>query len=212
MMKKILKFICLFLLIILNNSLQATDYPTNYYKGKFYESVKDNFLVATERMLDPRFKKTVIAMFQNDENGAWGLVINKTIGLISLGELIKISENSNSNKKNLYNKKIPIFWGGPVDRHRIFIIHSNEYESESTKKYNEISISTDLKTLLKIAENKGPKNNLVIVGVSSWGPGQLEGEMEGDHWILSKIKKDLIFEGNDLEKWKIAMENSFIKL
>ena len=68
-MKKILKFICLFLLINLNNYLQATDYPTNYYKGKFYESVKGNFLVATDRMQDSRFKKTAIAMFKNDENG-----------------------------------------------------------------------------------------------------------------------------------------------
>ena len=99
-----------------------------------------------------------------------------------------------------------------MDRNRIFILHSNEYESESTIKFNKISVSTDLKTLFKIAENKGPKNNLVIVGISSWGPGQLEGEMEREGWVLSEIKTDLIFKGKDLEKWKKAIKNSFIKL
>ena len=31
-------------------------------------------------MTDDRFKKTVIVMLDNDEEGAWGLVINKPIG------------------------------------------------------------------------------------------------------------------------------------
>tara|TARA_B100000686_G_C16640295_1_gene889713 strand:- start:547 stop:1191 length:645 start_codon:yes stop_codon:yes gene_type:complete len=210
--KKIFKFIFLFLLINLSSSLQATDHSVNYLKGKFYESVKDNFLVATNQMRDPKFKKTVITILENDENGAWGLVINKTIGLVALKDLINPSENLYSDKKNIKSKKIPIYWGGPVDRNRIFILHSNEYESESTIKFNKISVSTDLKTLFKIAENKGPKNNLVIVGISSWGPGQLEGEMEREGWVLSEIKTDLIFKGKDLEKWKKAIKNSFIKL
>ena len=55
-MKIVLKFILLFCFINLNNSIKAADYPMKYYKGKFYESVKDNFLVATNYMKDPRFK------------------------------------------------------------------------------------------------------------------------------------------------------------
>ena len=56
-----------------------------------------------------------------------------------------------------------------------------------------IDDSINIKNLIK------NKSNLVIVGASSWGPGQLEGEMERDDWILSEIKKDLISEGNDLD-------------
>ena len=55
-------------------SVQTLHSQQNYIKGKFYESVKGNFLVATEQMRDPRFKKTVIIMLENDQNGAWGLV------------------------------------------------------------------------------------------------------------------------------------------
>ena len=120
-MKKVFIYFFLILLLNFNISLQALDLPKNYLKGKFYESVKDNFLVATEKMNDPRFEKTVIAMFENDENGSWGLVINKPLGLIPLGKLIDLSENSNSNKKDLYNVEIPIFWGGPVDINKILI-------------------------------------------------------------------------------------------
>ena len=210
--KIVLKFILLFCFINLNNSIKAADYSLNYYKGKFYESVKDNFLVATNYMKDPRFKKTVIVMFESDEDGAWGLVVNKPIGSVFVKDLVDLPKNLKKLNKKIINKKIPIFWGGPVDKNRIFILHSKEYESETTIKYNKLSLSSDFETLLKIAENKGPKNNLIIIGISSWGPGQLEGEIERDGWILSEIKKEVIFEIENNEKWKNAFKKGYLKL
>jgi len=53
---------------------------------------------------------------------------------------------------------------------------------------------------------------MIILGISSWGPGQLEGEMESDKWILSEIKNELIFEIENKEKWKKAIEKGFLKL
>ena len=209
-MKKLLTI--LILLLNFNISILAAETPKKWIKGKFYESVKDNLLVATKEMRDPRFKKSVIIMIESDKNGAWGLAINKPIGSIPLGKLINISDHSNVKKKDLFDVKIPIFWGGPVERHNIFILHSKEYKSETTINYNNISISSDYKTLIEIADNKGPKKKLVIIGISSWGEGQLEGEIEKDHWILSEINTDLIFGRDNLKKWINALKNGFVRL
>ena len=211
-MKTILKFVFIFFLINFYNLSQAEEYPKNYYEGKFYESVKDNFLVATEKLTGTRFSETVIIMFENDENGAWGLVVNKPIGLTSINKLIEIPKSFTEEQKKLTKMKIPIFWGGPVEENRIFILHSNEYISETTIKYRNVSISSDYKTLLKIADNKGPKNKIIILGISSWGPGQLEGEIEKYSWMLSEINNELIFEIENQEKWKKAKENGYLKL
>ena len=211
-MKTILKFVFIFFLINFYNLSQAEEYPKNYYEGKFYESVKDNFLVATEKLTGTRFSETVIIMFENDENGAWGLVVNKPIGLTSINKLIEIPKSFTEEQKKLTKMKIPIFWGGPVEENRIFILHSNEYISETTIKYRNVSISSDYKTLLKIADNKGPKDKIIILGISSWGPGQLEGEIEKYSWMLSEIKNELIFEIENQEKWKKAKENGYLKL
>ena len=75
----------------------------------------------------------------------------------------------------MYKINIPVFWGGPVETKKIFILHSNEYQSDSTKNYNGISISQDYNILFEIAKNKGPEKSLVIFGYSGWGSGQLEG-------------------------------------
>ena len=171
---KFLLSIVILKFLLLHYDPILADAPKNYFKGKFYKSVENYFLVATAQMRDARFKKTVILMLDNDENGSWGFVINKSIGSISLAELINISQEERDEKETLYNEVIPIFWGGPVDETRIFILHSKEYKNESTRHYKDISISRDYKTLFDIAQKKGPKKSMVILGYSGWASGQLE--------------------------------------
>ena len=216
-MSSMKKRILLFLFITLQISLfhhvsTVAKAPENYLKGKFYSSVKNNFLIATEKMRDNRFEKTVIVMLENDKDGAWGLVVNKPIGSIPLALLVDPSLGTPEEREELYKVDILIFWGGPVEVKEIFVLHSSEYQSETTKNYGGISISQDYKILFDIAGKKGPEKSLVILGYSGWGSGQLEGEMERDHWILSKLDIDIIFEKESIKKWPKAYENSFIRL
>jgi len=213
-MKKRILLLLFFILTILlfNNSTTSAEGPKNYLKGKFYSSVKDHFLIATEKMKDNRFSETVIVMFENDENGAWGLVINKRLGTMPIALLIDPFLNSSEEREKLFKINIPVFWGGPVDVKEIFILHSTEYQSETTKNYGNISISQDYNILFDIAENKGPEKSLVILGYSGWGSGQLEGEMERDHWILSDIDLDITFDQESNTKWEKAYKKSFIKI
>ena len=209
------KIILLFLIItvaLFNNVIGSAEGPKNYLKGKFYSSVKNHFLIATEKMRDNRFSKTVIIMLESDKNGAWGLVINKRLGTMPMALLIDPSLNTSEEREKLYKVNVPIFWGGPVDVKEIFILHSIEYQSDTTKNYGNISISKDYNILFDIAENKGPKKSLVVFGYSGWGSGQLEGEMERDHWILSDIDLNIVFDKNSDTKWNEAFKNSFIKI
>ena len=120
-MKKLL--VIFFVLVATNISFSAKSidlpkhykFPKNYFKGKHYDSVKDFFLIATKKMGDVRFKKTVILMLEHDKKGALGIVINKPLGKITLGSLISQVDDQSINKKELYDIKIPIYWGGPVD-------------------------------------------------------------------------------------------------
>ena len=211
------KRILLFLIFVLqissfHNIFALAEDPKNYLKGKFYSSVKDHFLIATEKMKDNRFEKTVIAMLENDEDGAWGLVINKPIGSIPIALLIDPSLNTSKEREELYKLNIPVFWGGPVGTKEIFILHSNEYQSSTTNNYGSISISQDYNILFDIVKNKGPEKSLVILGYSGWGSGQLEGEMERDGWILSDIDLEIIFSKESNTQWNKAYRNSFIKI
>ena len=213
-MKKRILLLLFFIITILlfNNSTTSAEGPKNYLKGKFYSSVKDHFLIATEKMKDSRFEKTVIVMLESSKEGAWGLVINKRLGTMPIALLIDPSINTSEEREKLYKINIPIFWGGPVDVKEVFILHSVEYQSDTTRNYGIISISQDYNILFDIAKNKGPEKSLVILGYSGWGSGQLEGEMERDHWILSDIDLDITFDEKSNTKWNKAIKNSFIKI
>ena len=151
-------------------------------------------------------------MLENNKDGAWGLVINKPLGSVPLALLIDPSLSSLKEREDLYKVKIPIFWGGPVETTTIFVLHSNEYKSDSTNNYGDISISQDYDILFDLAKNRGPEKSLVILGYSGWGSGQLEGEMEMDHWILSDIDLKITFDKESNTKWHRALKNSFIKI
>ena len=210
-MKKIILLFFISTISLFDSEIGKAEEPKNYLKGKFYSSVKDHFLIATDKMTDDRFGKTVIVMLDSDESGAWGLTINKRLGMMPIALLIDPTLNTSEEREELFKINIPIFWGGPVDPQEIFVLHSTEYKSETTKKYDKISISQDYNILFDIAKNEGPKKSLVILGYSGWGSGQLEGEMERDHWILSDIDLDIIFDSESKTKWNRALKNSFIK-
>ena len=197
---------------LFHNIFALAEGPKNYLKGKFYSSVENHFLIATEKMKDDRFEKTVNAMLESDEDGAWGLVINKPLGSLPIALLIDPLLSTSEERERLYKINIPVFWGGPVETKKIFVLHSNEYQSDTTNKYGNISISHDYDILFDIVRKKGPEKSLVILGYSGWGSGQLEGEMERDHWILSDIDLNITFDEESHTKWNRAYKNSFIKI
>ena len=217
-MKKILWVSVLSLLFNLSFSAQSVElpkyyqFPNKYFKGKFYNSYKNLLLVATTKLSDTRFEKSVVLMIDHDEQGAIGFVINKPWGKFSLLRLINKSEDISIDKKKLYNIKIPIFWGGPLDQNKIFILHSNEYKNSTTKKFSDLSISRGNQILFEIAQKKGPKESLVIIGLSAWTVGQLDGEVEKGDWAFSEINNDLIFKKKNEKKWLEAIKNQFLPL
>ena len=216
-MKKFLLIITT-IFISLNYPAQSIDlpkyyqFPENYLKGKYHESTKDFFIVATNKLKDSRFKKAVIVMLEHDNKGALGVVINKPLGNFKIGSLIKDLNIDDTDKKELYDFEVPIYWGGPLDNNKLLILHSSDYKNQNTKNYQDISITNDYKALLDIAQNKGPKNKLVIIGVSAWNLGQLEGEIDKGHWNLSEINENILFEKNNENKHIIATKNSFVRL
>tara|TARA_B100001123_G_C15081933_1_gene936027 strand:- start:299 stop:958 length:660 start_codon:yes stop_codon:yes gene_type:complete len=218
--KKFLILFTVFLFLKLSHLTYAIDlpkyynFPKNYSPGEFLSSLKDFLLVSTEEMDDSRFKETVILLIDHDKEGALGLVINKPLGEISIGSLVQNQKDINViKKKELFNIKIPIFWGGPLDNNKILILHSKDYKNQNTKIFEHLSISNDYDTLFAIAEKNGPKKSLVIIGISAWTIGQLEGEIiEKKYWVISEINEDIVFEVDNKKKFIKATKNSFLRL
>lgn len=161
-------------------------------------------LVATPLISEGCFQKSVVYVFAHNDDGAMGVIINQPLEMVKFSALV---EGFSANEKT-DSLELPVYYGGPVDRHRGFVLHSADYIREHTLiRHSDVAITASNTVLRDIAEGKGPKHAQLHVGFSGWSAGQLEQEIEQNSWIHVPTTQALIFEtANDL-KWATASKS-----
>jgi putative transcriptional regulator len=172
-------------------------------------SLQGKFLVANPSLADPRFAHTVILMVKHDATGAFGLVINRPVGIAEVAP--DEAEGKDGDDKPPAKReplRFPAFLGGPVEPDKAFIVHSSEYRADDTIAVTaRVAVTSSIRILNDIAHGKGPKRTLYVVGYSGWKAGQLEEEMRHNSWFEAPVDDWLIFGGEDGETvWEEAME------
>ena len=170
---------------------------------KIVESLQGKFLLATPQMPDPRFRQLVIYLCSHNEEGAMGLVVNQP-SPHSMEDIFK-SANLPLPKKKLP----PIYIGGPVEMTAAFFLFSAEYQPETFLEVKDsIRLSGDAQILCDIAEGRGPKEFIFLLGYAGWAPGQLEQELTNNGWLTLPANHNDIFVTEDEFKWKkVAARN-----
>ena len=179
------------------NAAEQSDYLTG------------QLLVATPEMRDPRFVETVIYMVKHSSEGAFGLVINRPLAKGPVEDLLKGFGMDSSGAKG----EIIVHYGGPVSPSAGFVLHSDDVLlEESAKVANGIAMTSDPKLIEAMAQGKGPRQSLFILGYAGWAPGQLEGELVAGSWFVVSGDKALIFGQDADRKWRQAMDKRKIPL
>ena len=150
----------------------------------------NHFLVAMPSLVDANFSKAVIYLYEHDEEGALGMIINKPLE-INLGNMlqhldINISEES--------IQELPVLMGGPVGQEHGFII----YVPDSTL---DVLVSASKDMLKDIANGKGPKHFAVTLGYAGWGAGQLEKEIARNDWLVIPFDSSILFNTPMEKRW-----------
>lgn len=163
------------------------------------ESLQGNFLVATNQMRDPRFRKCVILIcFHNPSEGAMGLVVNQPLGDFSLRHALHGLDFDDTTLV-----LPPVYLGGPVEVESAFILHSAEYVRPGSQQVlDQVYLSSDPLLLLEVARGRGPRQCRLLVGYAGWGVGQLEHELAGEGWLTLPAAADDLFHIPAAAMWK----------
>ena len=173
------------------------------------DNLTGQLLVATPEMRDPRFVETVIYIVKHSGEGAFGLVINRPLAKGPVEDLLKGFGIDSSGAKG----EIIIHYGGPVSPRAGFVLHSDDVLlEESAKVANGIAMTSDPKLIEAMAQGKGPRQSLFVLGYAGWAPGQLEGELLAGSWFVVSGDKALIFGQDADRKWRQAMDKRKIPL
>ncbi|MEX0281710.1 MAG: YqgE/AlgH family protein [Arenibacterium sp.] len=160
-------------------------------------------LIAMPGMGDPRFERSVVFMCSHSDEGAMGLIVNKPVPDLSLLSLLGQLEIAADD----VDERTPVYFGGPVEGARGFVLHSPDYTSglHSLNVNEAFSMTATLDILEELGAGKGPDRALMVLGYAGWGPGQLEGEISMNGWLTGEASPEIVYEADDPVKWEMAL-------
>ena len=129
-------------------------------------------LVASPRLVDPNFVRTVVALLNHDEQGAMGLVINRPSDVPVADHLPEWTEHL----------ALPpvVFSGGPVEPSVAIGLRQSYEDGPRATPLTGVAMVN-----FSEEEAEEPRGNVrVFAGYAGWGPGQLEDEVEEESWIV----------------------------
>ena len=161
-------------------------------------------LIAMPAMGDPRFAQSVVYMCSHSQEGAMGLIVNKPQPQVQFKTLLEQLDIP----KDAAVRDIRVHFGGPVEMGRGFVLHREDYRSETGTIEVEggICMTATLDILESIAQGAGPKTSMLALGYAGWGPGQLEDEIVQNGWLTCDPRDDIIFGRANEHKWTAALK------
>ena len=164
--------------------------------------LSNQFLMAMPGMVGGHLAGTVIYVCEHSAKGALGLVINRPTDLTveSLLEKIDLKLEISTDTDSL------VFFGGPVQTDRGFVLHAPAREYSSSIKLEGMALTTSRDVLEDVAGGCGPDRILVTLGYAGWGAGQLENELAQNAWLSVASDPEIIFGVPPEERYDAALK------
>jgi putative transcriptional regulator len=154
------------------------------------ESFQGHLLAAVPELRDPNFARSVVLLVQHNEEGAFGLVINRPTDARLRDVWNQVSEAPCRREDKLHV-------GGPVEG-PLMALHQHQTCSEKIV-IPDVHFCSGRDHLEQLVAEDGPVK--FFAGFAGWGSGQLEGEMSENSWLILPARPAMVF-SNDPSLWE----------
>jgi putative transcriptional regulator len=164
------------------------------------ESLAGKLLVATPALLDENFYRTVVLLLAHDDNGAFGIVLNRPLDSSAVGDHIPAWEEHVAAPGR-------IFAGGPVEPAMALGLAAAAADSEPegwmpmTDGYGLIDLGSTPDSLDVVVQRVR-----VFTGYAGWGAGQVEGEVAANAWFVLDAEPGDAFTAEPHTLWRRVLE------
>lgn len=178
------------------------------------DSLAGHFLIADLDLLDPSFHRAVVLLLDHSEAGAFGLVVNRPLGLTA-AQIVQSADEPVSFPER--RGKIPLYGGGPVETQAVFTLHTGfpgVWTSPAAREVRpglwfEPSFPAVQPYVAGIAPDLPPDDVPIVrlyLGYAGWGEDQLETELDQGAWQVIEARSSLVFQVPPQDIWRRAME------
>jgi putative transcriptional regulator len=161
-------------------------------------------LIAMPGIDDPRFERALILMCAHGGDHAMGLTLNRPVEGLTVPDLLRRLNVETS----IILPDDPVLFGGPVDRERGFVVHTDDYScAQSTMPISDGLAWTATREVLQAMGDRArrPRKSLLALGYAGWGPGQVERELQENVWLTCDPDEELLFGADHELKWSQAL-------
>jgi len=174
-------------------------------------NLTNQFLIAMPGMLDETFAGAVVYLCEHSRNGALGLMINKPVDINLKNLFDKIELPLEGEASDTLGDQ-PVFYGGPVQTERGFVLHEFPAGPGDAPAYSStlqvpggLQMTTSKDVLEALARGAGPRRVLVTLGYSGWSGGQLEDEIGRNGWLNVPASPEIIFDTPAEQRYEKAL-------
>jgi len=155
---------------------------------------KGKILLSEPFMGDYYFGRAVVLLAEHNDEGSFGVILNKPI-----------AAKFNDILKGFPDFDASVFLGGPVETDSLFYIHTAgdqlEGATEIVKGLYWGGDIESLKELILIKQIK-PKDIRFFIGYSGWSAGQLNNELKKNSWVITKASRQKLLTLNPMLMWE----------
>ena len=163
-------------------------------------------MIASPGLVDPNFVKTVVFIAEHNEEGAFGLVLNRPMEL-------KVADLWESLSGEASTSAAHALVGGPVQKNALLLLHGEaDLAKEAEPIVEGVYMGSEvdlLGELLKREMIRKEKNSAVpfrvFCGYSGWGAGQLDSEMKAGGWLTTPASAEHVFHDSPGKLWNTTL-------
>lgn len=175
-----------------------SDNPEDFFAGQF--------LVAMPHIGDSRFENAVVYLCAHNASGAMGIVLNKEHDSVSLLDMFEQLDIQPNNGVLPGKQRNALMDGGPVETSRGFVLHTLDYQHDSTVEVSEnLGLTASVDILNAINDGQGPNRYVIALGCSAWSGGQLEEEFLENTWLNVPADEALLFDLDRAKLWRASI-------
>lgn len=156
-------------------------------------AAKSKLLISEPVLQDYYFERSVVLLADHNEEGSYGVIINKPIDL-HLNEVIS--------DFNDFDTKMML--GGPVRPDNLYYLHTyGDLVEDSIEVIDGVYWGGDFEKIKELIADKriDPKGIIFYLGYSSWEPEQLNRELNENTWVVVDASKELVFNNEPKKIW-----------
>ena len=161
-------------------------------------------LVAMPQLVDPNFHRGVVLLVHHDEDGSFGVVVNRTASITAdqLCRSIGIDWKGDPAQQ--------VHWGGPVQPEMGWVLFDAPLGDEGREDVQQLCgglcFAGSMDVLRRVA-SQPPLRMRMMLGYAGWGPGQLEEELVASAWLVAPLDGRALFDVATPDLWEHAVRS-----